>query len=286
MNINALKDRLQQLNRRTTKANDIWKPKDEHTVRCLPYPHGGDPMIDLHFHYEIGENAPILCPKANFGKDCSICDFCEKLRAWKDESGQDKAENDRKQDFEIFKKIQPKARVFIPMVERGKEAEGAKFWGVTPNQAQQILEVCTDGDRLSDLGIDQDDAAKAMDVIFSTDKAYDLKVSFAKPGEKGNNKSFTQVEIKGKIKASPLAANAAEASKILGSVKNIREVYPEVSSADVEKIFSRWLGSLGVGEEKAAAPAKEKYETRSTEKVASKGRSIDEAFGDLTADDA
>lgn len=286
MNINALKDRLQQLNRRSNKPNDLWKPKEDHEVRCLPYPHGGDPMIDLHFHYEIGENMSILCPKANFGKPCAICDFCDVLKSWKGPDGQDKPENDRKADFEIFKKIQPKARVFIPVVERGKEGDGAKFWGVTPNQAGQILEVCTDGDRLSELEISQDDAARALDVIFSKDKAYDLKVSFKKSGEKGNTTSYSQVEIKGKIKPTPLHKDKKEAEKILASVKNIREIYPEVSSAEVQKMMDRWTGSLDRNEEKTQEVAKEKYETKSTEKVAATGRSIDDAFGDLTADDA
>ncbi len=282
MNINALKARLQTLNTRSNKPNDIWKPKDEHEVRCVPYPHGGDPMIDLHFHYEIGDNTTILCPKANFGKDCAVCDFCDVLKAWKGPDGQDKKEADRKADFEIFKKIQAKARVFVPVVVRGEEANGAKFWGVTPKQADQILEVCTDGDRLSELGIDQSDAEKALNVIFAPDKAYDLKVSFKKAGEKGNTTSYSNVEIKGKIKPVPLAKTKKEADALLTSVKNIREVFPEMSSAEVQKLMDKWTG--GLQKEASTDAPQEKYETKSKEKAAVGGRSIDDAFGDLTAD--
>ena len=280
MDINAIKERLQNLNRRSNKANDVWKPKGDHDIRCLPYPHGGDPMIDLHFHYEIGESTTILCPKSNFGDDCAVCDFCDVLKSWKGPDGQDKPENERKADFEIFKKIQPKARVFIPMVERGKEADGAKYWGVTPNQAGQILNVCTDGDRLSELGIDRDDAAKALDVIFSPTKAYDLKVSFRKPGEKGNTKTFPVVEIEGKIKATPVSKDKKEAEAILASVKNIKEVYPPMSSTEVKRMLDRWTGNQSV--EAKADGATEKYETKSKESANKKGgRSIDEAFCDM-----
>ena len=288
MDINELKNRLANLNRRTTKANDIWKPKDEHVVRLMPYQFGDDPFLELWFHYEVGDNMSILCPKANFGKDCEICDFCELLRAWKDQDGNDKPEKDRKADFEIFKKIQPKARVFVPMVERGKEGDGPKFWGVTPNQAGDILAVCADGDRLSELGIDpknEDEVRKrAIQVIINPDKAYDLTVSFRKPGEKGNTKSFAQIVIAGKIKPTPLLQDKQAIKGLLQQVKNIKDVYPEVSSAEVSRMMKKFAGSTAPeakpegGTEKYAANTKEDAKVQG-------GRTIDEAFGDMLADD-
>lgn len=286
MDINALKEKLQQLNRRTNKANDIWKPKDEHEVRLVPYPHGPDPFNEVHFHYDVGDNPPIVCPKMNRGEECAICDFAELLRAWKDPEGRDKPETVRKQDFEIFKKIQAKARIFVPMVERGKEAELAKFWGVTPNQSLKMLEVCMDGDRLADLGIDSNDAKRALDVIFNPAKGYDLKVSFRKPGEKGNAKTFTEVVIDGRIRATPLAKDKALVEKILGSVKRIDEIYPCPSSEEVQRMLDKWAGSSQKDDSDQKEPA-EKYPTNSSERADKKGGlSIDEAFGSMVGDGA
>ncbi len=284
MDINALKERLQNLNKRTSKATDVWKPKDEHEVRCLPYPHGSDPFLEIHFHYDVGDSYSITCPKLNYGKDCAVCDFADQLRSWKDDSGHDKPEGDRKADFEIFKKIQAKARVFIPMVERGKEGDGAKFWGVTPNQAVQILEVCADGDRLEELGIGKDDSKRALEVITNPDKGYDLAVSFRKPGEKGNTKSFTEVVIKGKVRATQLSKDKKTVTEICGQVKNIKEVFPEVSSEEVKRILDKWVNSASSDAtvEKKSKEATEKYKTNSSEKADKVGvRSIDDAFGDM-----
>ena len=280
MNINDLKARLAGLNRRTAKANDVWKPKDEHDVRLMPYPFAPDPLNELYFHYEIGETTSILCPKANFGKDCEICDFCDKLKSWQDASGQDKPESTRRADFEIFKKVQPKARVFIPMVERGKEGDGAKFWGVTPAQATQILEICAETDRLDELGLNE---SNALDAIFSTKKAYDLHVSFAKKGEKGNQKTYAQVTIKPKLKTSPLMGDKEQTANLLASVKNLKDVYPEVPSEEVSRMLQKFLGS-GAAEAKPEGGT-EKYaaNTKESSKVVG-GKSIDEAFGDLLSD--
>lgn len=287
MDLNALRERLASLNRRAAKGNDIWKPKDEHEVRLLPYPHSDDPLVTLHFHYEIGDQS-VLCPKANFGDECAICDFCEKLRSWKGPDGEEKPEVERKQDWEIFKKIQPKARVFVPMIERGKEGEGSKWWSITPNQAGELLNICADGDRLAELGIDKDDTANALKVIFDTKKAYDLKVSFAAPGKKGNTKTFGVVTFSGKFKATPLAKDAKAEKDILDGIKKITEVYPKVPSAEVAKMLAKFMGNssseasteggLEKGGSKASAPAA----TNSKEDAKVSGtRSLDEAFGDL-----
>src|SRR4051812_47953872 len=114
MNIKELRDRIQKLNNRGgNKPQDIWKPKDEHEVRLLPYPHAEDPFIELHFHYELGDTQSVLCPKANFNESCEVCEFADLLKSWKTPDGDDKAEGDRKADWEIYKKIQVKPRIFV-----------------------------------------------------------------------------------------------------------------------------------------------------------------------------
>lgn len=291
MNLNDLKERLASLNRRTQKANDIWKPKDEHDIRLLRYPHSDDPLIPLHFHYEIGDTPSILCPKVNFGDDCVICDFCDALKSWKTPDGDDKPDSERKQDWELFKKIQPKARVFVPMVERGKESEGARWWGITPNQAEALLGECADGDRLEELGIDKDDTARALDILFGK-KAYDLHVSFAKVGEKGNNKTYAQVTTKAKIKATPICKDAKAEADLIASIKKITEVYPKVTSKEVENIFKKFAGNSGAeakpegGTEYGAKKTETSAPANTKENAKVSGtRSIDEAFGDMLKDD-
>lgn len=288
MNINQLRDRLSQLNRSTNKSANLWKPKDEHDVRMVKNPHSDEPFQELYFHNDIGEQMPILCPKMNSGKDCPICEFADKLKAWKDPStGNDKPEATRKADFEIFKKIQAKARVFVPVVERGHEEEGAKWWSMTPAQAQSALEICLDGDRLEEMGIDKDDGEGASKILFGEKKGYDIHVSYAKPGEKNNAKSFTQITLKGRIKPSALAKDEAAVKKIVESIKKLSEVFPEPDEKEVKRAFDKFVNAGG---KEAEASGGTEYQPKTETKRAANSkedakmpgtRSLDEAFGDM-----
>lgn len=281
-NIAELKARLASLNRKTSKNTDTWRPKDEHDVRILSVP-GEEAFQTRAFHYNIGDSAQILCPKVNFGDECVICDFAETLKSWKDDKGRDKPEKQRKDDFEIFKKIQASSKVFVPMVERGEDGKSVSapaWWALTQNQANQVLEVCTDADRLRECGIDPDDGEHAIDAVSSPKKAFDLHVSFQKPGEKGNTKTFTNVKITPKYKPSALTGNAAKDEALVKEVKPLAEVYPKVPSSEVEKAFSKYLG----GQSREAKPegGTEKYAPKTTENAKTAGkRSVDEAFGEL-----
>lgn len=290
--IEELKARISGLNRGGgNKKNDIWKPTDEHVVRLLEYPHGRDPFIELFFHYEVGDET-IVCPKMNGEGECAICDFADTLKSWKDDRGQDKAEADRKADWEIFKKIQAKARIFIPMIERGKESLGPKFWGVSPTQATEILSTAMDGDRMEECGIskDEQDASTLLKILISPTKAYDLNVSFAKPGAKGNTKTFGTTTIKAKIKACALA-DEKTTKDILASIKRIADVYPVTPSGEVQRLLDRWTGNATTtakpegGNEKYSGKTEEKKTDKkvSNENAAKVGtRSIDDALADLT----
>lgn len=281
MNINELKARLSTLNRKTQKQNDIWKPRDEHDVRLLPAPKGEDPFVERAFHFNIGDAISILCPKVNFGEDCPICEYADFMKAWKDENGRDKPDNQRKADFEIFKKVQVVSKAFVRVVERTADGlSEPKWWGLTQNQATQILDVCTDSDRLQACDLDPADPEKALDAVFSPKKAFDLHVSFAKPGEKGNTKSFTAITIKPKFKVSALTGNAEKDAQIISEIKPISEVYPKIPTKEVEVALKKFLAN-GADEAKPDG-GEERYATNTKENAGKVGkRSVDDAFSDI-----
>ena len=288
MNINDLKAKLAGLNQRTKKSFDTWKPKDEHDVRLVRDPRSDDPLPERAFHYNIGDAFQILCPKANYGDECAICDYADHLRAWKDEDGRDKPQKRREEDFEIFKKIQAVSKVFVPMVERledGKSVSEPRWWGLTKNQAEQILEVCTDADRLAACDIDPTDGEKALDAVFGTKKAFDLHVSFRKPGEKGNTKAFTVVDIKPKFKVSPLTGNGKKDDELASKIKPLDEVFARVPSAEVEKALRKFIGE-GSAEAKPEGGEEKYAKANSNEKAEKAGkRSVEDAFSDLVGEE-
>jgi hypothetical protein len=174
------------------------------------------------------------------------------------------------------------------MLERNKENEGIRLWGMTPAQMTQVLAICDDGDRLADVGVKPGDSTGALNVLFDPLKGYDLTVSFKKPGEKGNLKTFTLIDIKGKIKSSPLAKDQKAADELVRSCKDIKELFSEVSSAEVKRLFAKKMGAGGSeavadgGVEKYAEPPKANMKENA--KLVGT-RSIDDAFGDMLADD-
>lgn len=289
--IAEIRARLANLNKKTTKNPDIWKPKDEHDVRLLRNPHSDDPLVEKAFHYNIGDAREILCPKANFGDECVICDFAEQLKSWKDEKGRDKPEKERKADFEIFKKIQSVSKVIVPVVERITNSDGKPtgevsqpgWWPLTSNQAQQILKVCTDADRLEVCGVTPGDDENVFDVLFSPKKAFDFHVSFKKPGEKGNNKTFTMVEIEPKFKPTPLTGNPAKDAELVKAIKDPDEVYPKVPASEVANALKKFIGGgMQVEAGSKSSGSEEKYASNTKEKAEKAGsRPVDEAFGEL-----
>lgn len=284
--LQQMREKLQQLNQRSgKKGNDIWKAKDEHVLRLLPDPKGGDPIVILTFHYELGET--VLCPKENFDEDCAVCDFCDALKSWKNPDGNDKPERTRKADFEIFKKIQPKQKAVVRSIERTKEgtlsAEGPKWWSPGFTNVNKLMESCADSEYQESLSLDPT-KDEGLRVLFDTKNAYEVKVSLKKKGnedKKGNTKNVDAVEVSLSLKPRALGA-PADVEKLLASCKPIGDVYTKQTSAEVKKIFDKYVGS---GAKESAVDNTvnddQEYAPNNTETQAIGGKSLDEAFKEL-----
>jgi len=287
--VSEIRARLATLNRRgSTKNPDVWKPSDEHDVRLLRNPHNADPLEEVTFHFNVGDARDLLCPK-QFGDECVVCDFADQLKGFKDEKGNEKKKADKNADWEIFKKIQAQTKVYVPVIERIKDDKGnitghsePAWWGLTSNQSQQALAVCGEADRLRACGIDPEDDEKALDALFGTKKAFDLHVSFKKPNEKDNLKTFTVVEIKPVYLPTPLTGKATTDQELITKIKPIRDVFPKLPTTEVEAALKKFIGGGMKIEERDPKKADEKYAGASKEKSEKAGtRSVDDAFGEL-----
>ena len=81
LNIELMRQKLNNSqNKNSGNKNDTkWKPSEgDQTIRILPTK-DGDPFKEFHFHYNVGKNPGILCPKKNYGEHCPICDFASSL---------------------------------------------------------------------------------------------------------------------------------------------------------------------------------------------------------------
>ena len=80
INMELMRKKLAQLQGKAEEDSVWFKPQEGETdIRIVPTS-DGDPLKEMHFHYNVGEHkGGVLCPKRNFGERCAICDFASSL---------------------------------------------------------------------------------------------------------------------------------------------------------------------------------------------------------------
>ena len=220
MDINAIKKRLTQLTSQTNKTSNLWKPQPgKNQIRIVPYAHCKEnPFIELFFHYEIGQRS-YLSPMS-FGRPDPIEEFAEKLKA-----------GGNKDDWKLGKKLEAKMRTFVPVIVRGQEKEGVKFWGFGKTVYQELLTFIADPD-YGDIA----DPASGRDIV----------VTFKTAEETGKAFPSTSIMVK------PNQTPCTEDKDVIESVKNqvkITELYKELSYDDLTGILEDWLNPSDSDEE-------------------------------------
>ncbi len=253
MDINAIKARLSQLQDSNTRVSNLWKPPAGQTqIRIVPYLHNKDnPFIELFFHYQIGSKN-YLSPISN-GRPDPIEEFSQKLK----ESGS-------RDDYQIGKKLEAKMRTFAPVVVRGQESEGVKFWGFGKTVYQELLSINTDPDYF-----DITDAMNGRDIVVEFKTAEELGAAFPK------------TNIRVKPNQTPITEDADLMEKLLNNQKNLNEIYKEQSYEELTSVLEAWISGKSEDEEgeesttsDTTAPVAKKTETTSVS-------SATDAFDDL-----
>ena len=213
MDINAIKKRLTQLQATNTRTSNLWKPQPGRSqIRIVPYKYNPDsPFIELFFHYDLAGKS-YLSP-ISFGRPDPIEEFAQKLKT----SG-------NKEDYRLGKKVEAKMRTFTPVIVRGEENEGVKYWGFGKTVYQELLSIIAD----PDYG-DITDPVNGRDVT----------VEFKTAEETGA--SFPSTSIRVKPNQTSVTDDTAVLKKIKETQKDIREIYNELSYDELTEILNNWL---------------------------------------------
>ena len=211
-NIDAIRARLNKLQGTQKTADSLWKPTvGKHQIRLVPYKFNKDiPFIELYFHYNIN-NKSYLSP-ASFGRPDPIVEFAEKLKRM---GGKD--------DYREAKKMEPKLRTFVPVIVRGQESEGVKFWGFGKTVYQELLGYFADPD-YGDLS----DPLNGRDIV--------VDYAAAEGGA-----SYPTTTIRVKPTTTKLHENDSKISELIGNEKEITTIYSELSYDELKKILENWL---------------------------------------------
>ena len=251
MDLNAIRKRLSQLQTTNNRTSSLWKPQPGKTqIRIVPYSFNKDnPFIELFFHYNLN-NRSYLSP-ISFGRPAPIEEFAQKLRG----SG-------NKEDYQLARKLEAKMRTFAPVIVRGEEKAGVKFWGFGKTVYQELLSVIAD----PDYG-DITDPVNGRDVV----------VEFISAEETGASFPTTKIRVK------PNQTPISDEPEILEKVKeqqDIREIYQELSYDDLSGVLNEWLNPSE--EDDTESNDKEEKDTvTSSELESSKVKDTSEAFDEL-----
>jgi hypothetical protein len=212
IDLKSIKNRLNTLKNSTSKTAEFWKPKPgKYIIRVVPYTHNKDnPFIELFFHYNIN-NKTYLSP-ISFGRPDPIVEFSDKLKRM----GGD--------DWKAGKKLEPKLRTFVPVLVRGEESDGIRFWGFGKTVYQDLLAYISDPD--------YGDITDPM-------TGRDITVEITSPEENGTSYQMTAVRMK--PRESPLSEDSKKLEEYLTTQTNIADLYEELSYKELSDIFSNWL---------------------------------------------
>ena len=217
--------------------NTKWRPSEgDQTLRILPTA-DGDPFKEFHFHYNVGRNPGILCPKKNHGEACPICDFASSL--WREgvENNDDSAKREAKKLF-------VRKRYFSPIIVRGEEEKGVRVWSYGKMAYESLLGLVLD----PDYG-DITDAETGTDIV----------LTYTVPGTPG---SFPKTQIKPRRRPSVLCdESVVDCSELLASVPDIPSIFQRQTSDEVQAILDESFSSDKSSE--SSSSETEKYNGKS-----------------------
>ena len=247
MDLNAIRKRLGQLQTTNNRTSSLWKPQPGKTqIRIVPYAFNKDnPFIELFFHYNLN-NRSYLSP-ISFGRPDPIEEFAQKLKA----SG-------NKEDYQLSKKLEAKMRTFAPVIVRGEENEGVRFWGFGKTVYQELLSIIAD----PDYG-DITDPVNGRDVV----------VEFISAEETGASYPTTKIRVK--PNQTSISDDPTILEKVKSSQKDIRDIYQELSYEELTNVLNEWLNPS------EDSSSDETTETQSQSFEQNKAKDTSEAFDEL-----
>jgi hypothetical protein len=218
MDLNEMRNRLQTIQSKSSgksgeKKSVFWKPSiGKQVIRVVPSKYNKlNPFTEMYFHYGIGKNT--MVSPINWGEKDPIVEFAKQLRQTSD-----------KENWRLAKKVEPKMRIFVPVIVRGEESEGVKLWQFGKELYMDFLNLA-----------DNEDVGDFTDV--STGR--DITLTTVGPEVTGTN--YNKTTIMPKVKETPLAASKDEVNALLENQPNPMDVFKRYSFDDMKSALQEWL---------------------------------------------
>ena len=227
MDLNAIKKRLGEMQNQTSNNSGggkqlFWKPSvGKQVVRVVPNKYNKEfPFTEMKFYYGIGSKRVMASP-SNWGEKDPIMEFAKQLRQT----------NDR-ENWRLAKKLDPKTRIFAPIVVRGEEDEGVKLWQFGKEVYQGFLNMAAD----EEIG-DYTDMAQGRDIKLTT------------VGPEVTGTPYNKTSIGPSMKTSPIAEDSAVVESCLNEQADPLKVFKPLSYDEMKEALQEWLAPEGGEEE-------------------------------------
>lgn len=258
IDLDAIRNRLDSLQTKVSKTDNLWKPKPgTQQLRIVPYIHDeSNPFIELYFHYNFGGKT-VQSP-VTFGEADPLAEFAEKLKSTGDRN-----------DWNLSKKLTPKLRTYVPVIVRGEESEGVKFWGFGKTVYQELLSFFADPD-YGDL----------TDPV----NGRDITVEFKTAKELGKNYPETYIRVK------PNQTPITKDKDVIESLKDqtdLPKMFKQYSYEEMKDMLEKWLETGETGDsESEETPTNTSDSDSNKDEPVGKAKNtavsnVDAAFDDL-----
>ena len=217
MDLKLISSKLEQLqtkpgqnnNQKFDRSQYFWKaPMGKSQIRFVPYKENKEnPFTEVFFHYGIGSRTMIS--PINYGDKDPIVEFSKELR-----------KTSEPENWRLAKKLEPKMRVFAPVVVRGEESKGVRFWEFGKQVYQELLSYAAD-----------EDYGDFTDVVSGLDMTVEVV--------QGN--PYPQTSLRVKPKQSVLSDDNAEVEKWLSDQPELLKYYKRFSYDEMKTALQDWL---------------------------------------------
>jgi hypothetical protein len=234
MNVDLIKNKLNELsapkgsnsNKKDEKALSFWKPTiGKQLVRFVPSKQNPEnPFTELYFHYGIGKRT-IISP-LNFGEKDPVVEFAKELRKTKEP-----------ENWKLAKKLEPKMRVFAPVIVRGEEDKGVRLWEFGKEVYQSLLSLAAD-----------EEVGDFTDIL----EGRDMKIETVGPDSTGT--TYNKSKVLPALKTSTLSDDNNEVEKWLGTQPEPISFYKKYEFDEIKGFLAEWLNPEAEAEEETQKP--------------------------------
>ena len=247
MNLDAIKKKLESMQKTSNGGSNNnssnvkrFKPTiGKQTVRVVPFKYNKEfPFTEMKFYYGIGSKKVIASP-LNWGEKDPIAEFAKQLRGTND-----------KENWRLAKKLDPKTRIFAPVIVRGDESEGVQLWEFGKEIYEAFLQMAAD-----------EEVGDFSDIMSGRD------IKLVTVGPESTGTAYNKTTIAPSMKTSALSEDSKLIEKWLEEQENPKDMYKPLPFDTIKQALQEWLSPEEEEEEFIAADGKLEVEVKEEPKT-------------------